>query len=289
MERLHVVEGTDWKDALIALLDDRSPYRPWRYGFGEAHQDDPVALVLDTEPPSIMTALGKVAGDGRPDRAIFYWPIDSPGLLDLATLSVLVDVGEDLRTVWQLRGDAALRIQLALTEYRAVQGLSMRTGHSSVVAARILLHSKGRCSGCDFGIDLTGVGARDAFHIHTVDEPTRETPQVLIKDERGACSYRDGPIPESWLVKDLEKDWPGVLCHTCHARMEDEGYTSLVDFRFSRNPKCPRCWAERTQCIMTGMPATPASYRDVPPWIDRQGCVNTGQIWTCAACAYEWQ
>ena len=59
IDRLHIVEGTDWKDALIALLDDRSPYRPWRYGFGEAHEGDPVAIVLNTDPPSVMTALGK--------------------------------------------------------------------------------------------------------------------------------------------------------------------------------------------------------------------------------------
>jgi hypothetical protein len=58
-ERLHIVEGTDWKDAVIALLDDRSPYRPWRYGFGEAHEGDPVAIVLHTDPPSVMTARGK--------------------------------------------------------------------------------------------------------------------------------------------------------------------------------------------------------------------------------------
>ena len=47
----------------------------------------------------------------------------------------------------------------------------MRFGHSSVAAARVLLHSRGRCSGCDFGIDLTGEDARDAVHIRTVDAP----------------------------------------------------------------------------------------------------------------------
>ncbi len=91
--RLHIIEGTDWKDAIIALLDDRSPYRPWRYGFGEAHEGDPVAIVLNTDPPSVMTALGRIAGDGRTDRAVVKWPIVAPSLLDLTTLTVVQMLG----------------------------------------------------------------------------------------------------------------------------------------------------------------------------------------------------
>ena len=94
-------------------------------------------------------------------------------------------------------------------------------------------------SGGDFGIDLTGDDARDSVWIHTIDAPSRETPQVLIKDESGACSYRDGPIPSSWWLPDIPSDWPGVLCRKCAARMREGGYTSLVDFRFSRDPSVP--------------------------------------------------
>ena len=33
IERLHIIESSDWKDAVIALLDSRSHYRQWRHGF----------------------------------------------------------------------------------------------------------------------------------------------------------------------------------------------------------------------------------------------------------------
>ena len=117
-ERLHIVEGSDWKDAVIALLESRSPYRPWRYGFGEAKEGDPVAVVLNTDPPSVMTALGRIGSDGQPDRAVVDWPLPAPGLIELTTLVMMVgfEHDQDPRDTWQLRGDAANRMHLALTE-----------------------------------------------------------------------------------------------------------------------------------------------------------------------------
>ena len=90
-QTLHFIEGSDWKDAVIALLDSRSPYRPWRYGFGEARSGDTVAVVLNTDPPSVLTALGRIGADGRPDAALINWPMSPPGLIDLATLAMTGD------------------------------------------------------------------------------------------------------------------------------------------------------------------------------------------------------
>ena len=290
IDRLHIVEGTDWKDAVIALLDDRSPYRPWRYGFGEAHEGDPVAIVLNTDPPSVMTALGRIGSDGQPDRAVVDWPSPAPGLIELTTLVMMVgfESDQDPRDTWQLHREAANRMELALTECQFRHDSSMRFGHSSLTAARVLLRSNGRCTGCSRGIDLTGEEAREAIHIRTVDRPSRVAPEVLVKDERGACSYRDAPIPANCWAPDLPADWPGVLCRRCHTRMHEGGFTNLLDFRFSQNPKCPNCGAERTQSAAFGMPVSEAVYRDVPPWIDRRGCVRTNDIWTCAACTHTW-
>ena len=285
-ERLHIVEGSDWKDAVIALLESRSPYRPWRHGFG-AQVGDPVAIVLNTDPPSIMTTLGRVGIDGRMDRAVVEWSDHAPGLIDLATLTAVVDFShdQDPRQVWQLHGDAAIQMELALNECRYRGDSSMRLGHSSVAAARILLHSQGRCTGCDEAIDLTGEDARDCVHIRTVDVPAREAPEVLIQAANGRASYIAGPyLPKSWLLPDLPTDWPGALCERCVIRMRDDGYTTLLDFRFSQHPKCPRCGAQRTQSALFGMPAT----RDIPPWLDMRGCCRTPDFWTCTACAYKW-
>ena len=51
-EGLHIVEGSPWKEAVIALLEADSPYPPWHYAFGEACEGVPVAMILDTDPAS---------------------------------------------------------------------------------------------------------------------------------------------------------------------------------------------------------------------------------------------
>jgi hypothetical protein len=271
---------------VIALLESRCPYRPWRHAFG-AQVGDPVAIVLNTDPPSIMTTLGTVGIDGRMDRAVVEWSDHAPSLIDLATLTAAVDFShdQDPRHVWQLRGDAAIQMELALNECRYRGDSSTRLGHSSAAAARILLHSQGRCTGCDDAIDLTGEDARDTVHIRTIDAPARVAPEVLIQAASGRASYIDGPYPpKSWLLPRLPTDWPGALCERCVVCMCDDGYTSLLDFRFSQQPTCPRCGAHRTQSALFGMPAT----NDIPPWLDIRGCCRTPDCWTCTACAYKW-
>jgi hypothetical protein len=286
-KRLHIVEGTDWRDAIIALLESRSPYRPWRYGFGEAHAGDPVAIVLNTDPPSILCALGRIGIDGRSDRAVVEWSDRAPGVLDLATLTAVVDFphDQDPREVWQLSGDAAVKMELALDECRYRSDVSMRLGHSEVAAAGILLHSGGRCTGCDEGIDLTGEDARATAYIRTIDAPSREASEVLIQDTRGRASYIEGPFqPKSWLLEELPADWPGVLCPRCVTRLGDGGYSSLLDFRFSQHPTCPKCGTQRAQRALFGHPTT----FDIPPWLDMRGCCRTPDDWTCTMCAHQW-
>lgn len=124
---------------------------------------DPVAIVLNTDPPSVLTELGTLGADGRPDRALIKWPLRGPGLIDLTTLAVVGDYAQDPRRVWQLRGDAAIQMELVLNECSYRHDRSMRFGHSSVAEARILLHSRGRCTGCRDDIDLVAEEARDVY------------------------------------------------------------------------------------------------------------------------------
>ncbi len=283
---LHIVEGSDWKDAVITLLEDRSPYRPWRYGFGEAHVGDPVAIVLNTDPPSVMTRLGRIGADGRIDRAEITWGFSSPTLLDLGTVAAIVGFphDEDPRNEWRLRGDVAARMELALTDSDGGRNRSLRFGHSSMAAAAVLLHSGGRCTGCEAVIELTGEGARDSFHIRTVSAPERARPEVVIMEARGRPSWEYGPIPNNCWLPDLPADWPGVLCSRCHDAMRDEGFTSLIDYRFSQHPRCPYCGARRTQSARFGH----ILHLDFPPWDDHRGCCVTEDVWTCTACGGTW-
>jgi hypothetical protein len=287
-ERLHVIEGTDWKTSIIALLESRSPYRPWRYGFGEAHEGGPVAIVLHTEPRTVMTTLATIGKDGRPDRAVMAWVLGALGLVDLDSLVMLLDLADDVRDVWQLRSKAARQLEKALAKAELRRDLHMRFGHSTVAAARVLLHSQRRCTGCDHLINMTGTQATEAFHIRTVDASVREAPEVLIKEGRGVPSYVEEAIPTACWLPTLPKDWPGVLCRSCSIRMELNGHASLIDFRFSQHATCRRCSARKVQAMRFGMPVSRETYQDCPPWIDWRGCCNTGEGWTCAMCAYEW-
>lgn len=284
IDRLHIVESTDWLLGVIALLESRSRYRPWRYGFGEARRGDPVAIVLNTEPASILTTLGSIGADEGQGRAVVDWTFVEPELLDLATLVRVVGFGRDPRQAWRLEGDDAVRMELALADSHHRGDPSLRLGHTSVTRARILLHSRGRCTGCDHDIDLICDDARDNFRFHTLDEPERGAPEVLIMDDRHACSYLEDPIPTSCWRPELPDDWPGVLCRRCQDRMRDGGYTNLLDFRFSQHPKCLACGAGRTQRALFGMLMT----RDIPPWLDARGCVRTEDNWTCTECTRTW-
>jgi hypothetical protein len=286
-ERLHIIEGSDWKDAVIALLEPRSPYRPWRYGFGEAHEGDPVAVVLNTDPCAVLTDLGRVGADGNPAQAVVNKSYPAPGLIDLATLVMVANFkyDEDPRYQWQLRGDAAIQMELALTECKLTDDSELRFGHTSVAAARILLRSQGRCAGCDTEIGLSGDDARDLVQIHTVDPPQRPAPEPPIKvHEKSWAIYDAVDIVFTRTPPDLPADWPGVLCRRCHSRMQEGEYSGLLDFRLAQHPTCPRCGARRTQRALFGMLMS----RDFPPWLDPRGCCVTEDVWTCTECTHTW-
>ncbi|RDH76924.1 hypothetical protein DVS77_19010 [Mycolicibacterium moriokaense] len=262
-ERLFIVEATNWKEAVITLLERNSSYTPWRYGGGEAEEGDAVAFVLSTEPTSVLTALGRIGADGDPTQARVE-PSPAPlGLADLDTLVMMTTFryDSDPRHEWVLDGEMAIRMRLALEECGYRDDQYMRFGHSPLAAARILLRSCGRCSGCDRAMDLDLDSARDEIHIHTVDAYQRDRPSA-----------------------ETDADWPGALCERCTARMRKDGYTSLVDYRLAQHPACPKCGAQRTLDTLFGMLMT----RDVPPWRDVRGCCVTFDDWTCGECGHTW-
>lgn len=263
-ERLLIVEATSWKEAVVALLEPESPYTPWRWGGDEAEEGDAVAFVLNTDPASVLTEVGRVGEDGDPTRAqIEPSSINYLGLVDLETLVMMTGFpwNGDPRHEWTLHGEMAIRMTLALDDCRFRGDQYTRFGHSSVAAARILLHSHGRCTGCDQPMDLDFVDACDEIHIHTV-----------------AAYRRDTPFAET------ARDWPGALCRRCVARMRKADYTSLVDYRLAQHPACPSCGAQRTRETLFGMLMS----QDLPPWRDARGCCVTNDDWTCGQCDHTW-
>ncbi|WP_164478565.1 hypothetical protein [Mycolicibacterium stellerae] len=156
--------------------------------------------MLNTDPASVLTELGRVGADDNPARAkIEPSPLRSLGLVDLETLVMMTGFrwDADPRHEWVLHGEMAIRMALALDDCKFGGDQYTRFGHSPVAAARILLHSRGRCIGCDRRLDLDFDDAREHIHIHTVDAYRRDT-----------------------LSAETKADWPGApVCalHSMHA------------------------------------------------------------------------
>jgi hypothetical protein len=263
-ERLFIVEATDWKQAVVSLLEPESSDTPWRCHGDNAEEGDAVAFVLNTDPTSVLTEVGRVGADGDPTRAVIKLsPVAPPGLVDLETLAIVTGFRwrGDPRHDWILHDEMAIRMTLALDDCRSRGDQYTRFGHNSMAAARILLHSLGRCDGCDQQMHLDFGDAVKYVEIHTVD------------------AYLRGRPTES-----VEADWPGALCARCSARMRKDGYDSLVEYRLAQHPTCPSCDARQTRETLFGLLIS----RDFPPWREAQGCCVTNDDWTCGQCGHMW-
>jgi hypothetical protein len=255
--RVQIAQATDWKDAVVTLLEPRSPYRPWRYGAVEAQEGDSVAFVLNTDPPSVLTELARVRADGPPEAATFDHQLFQPNLLKLSILAEVLDVEPDLADSWRFDGHDAVKLDLTLTERCLGGAPDSRFGHNSMAAARQLLRFCGRCDGCEQGIDLSSPDARDRVFVHTVDlEPEQ--------------------------VRSDAVDWPAVLCRECTDRVGD---ATFLDYKFGLYPPCPECGARRTRATFYGMPI---DFANIPPWSHAGGCCVSTEEWHCDVCDHEW-
>ena len=262
--QLHVAQSTDWKDAVIALLEPRSPYRPWRYGTVEAHEGDTVAFVLNTDPPSVLADVARVEASGDPRAAVFDRTLSQPNLVELSTLAKVLDLEMDAARSWRFDGDDAIKIELSLDECRYWCAPESRFGHNTMASARTLLRFEGRCDGCSQDIDLTGADARDEVFVHTVDQHVRSEPRSVGSDVR---------------------DWPAVVCRRCHERLAEENWVSFLDFKFAMNPACPACGGRRSCEMFFGMPS---DHVNIPPWEHAGGCCVVDEEWCCSICYHRW-
>ncbi len=262
--RIRVVRATAWRDAVIKILEPRSPYRPWRIPAG-TKRGDAVLAVLDTNPVSVIADIREVGVDGSALRALggfldsgYPWR-EPPALLELATLRDLTEfpLPDDADPATVL-GRAALTAAIGQRQ-EAPSGLDYLNGHTSLAAARVLLGSLGRCTGCGGKLDLAAADARDRFHIRTVDlapsqhrvpvaDDPPEEPQRPSKQGYGPDDIRIGV----WKPRRFPTDWPAVLCGTCRGRMHHGGFDSFLRFRFSLRPPCPSCAAQWTMRTYAG-------------------------------------
>lgn len=294
--KVHVVRGTPWKDAIITLLQPRSPYRPWRAAFG-VEPGDGVIAILDTDPASVIAEIRMVGSDGRADRAIAgCMDRDSgrnrpPALIELATLAALTGLSFVCDGAGVTVAHAGPLIDVMSEGIMGYGADLYLNGHNTLAAARKMLGSGGRCSGCQRELDLASVHARYHLHSHTVDvDPMApllpvayEAPPEVDPDD---VPYGPGAIrtaEDHWRPRRVPSDWPAVLCDSCHDCMRNGGFTSFLDFRFSLHPRCPSCSAQWTMRTVAGFIAEPFDQ----PWILHTGCCPD-QKWRCGACGHKW-
>lgn len=279
--RLHILEAADWKAGIITLLAPASPYRPWRYAFGEARPGDYALVVLGTDPQSVLTVLGRFDDEATIGGALLDVTRRHADLLELATLASTLDLGNEAFTAWRLDDDVAERVILAVHETPLWGDPYHRYGHSSLAAARNLLLFNGHCEICGKTVDLAAADAVDAVHVHTADVSRRSDPPSPIRSSDEDDSLTGGFAQ----LRATAEDWPTVMCGECRDDMRSGGFTSSLHFALSRHPRCPRCDAQRSRAILYGMPANPESWA---PWLAMGGCCLGPEKWTCEICGHQW-
>ncbi|WP_235733201.1 hypothetical protein [Mycolicibacterium neoaurum] len=275
-----MLEAADWKDGIITILEPRSPYRPWRYAFGDARPSDWAVVVLGTDPTTVLTQLAYIDQKDDLGGAMLNLRRLSASLVDLTTLAMLLDLPDAFED-WRFTDEGAERMILALHETPVHGRRRYRWGHSAVAQARNLLAFSGKCDSCDDEIDLTGPDARDQIHVHTADPLPRPQPFSPI---RTIDSPRERQ-PDRLSTRYDAPDWPAVLCRRCAGRMRSGSYTSFVKYQFAQHPMCPNCGGQSTQAIGYGMPSHPD---DWGPWRYMGGCCPQHDRWHCGLCDHEW-
>ena len=259
--KMHVVEGGPWKEAVITVLEQRSPYRPWRTDdFEPIEEGDRVVAVLDTDPVSVLATVGFVGADGDVHTTLAgierFELGGAPALLELDTLNMLSSFHLPASAGILRRDEFA--VMRRLTDYWS-DSMDGCFGSSTLAQARTLLASGGRCTGCDEQLDLTGAQATERAHFHTA---------IRRRADDGKHS-----------------DWPAVLCDSCRARMVGGGFATFLDYRFSLAPSCPACSATRSLSTDFGEPALGYIGK---PWTKHMGCCVVPVEWVCGACGHEW-
>lgn len=252
--RLRVVEGGPWTEALICALAQGTPYRPW-HGAEAVEPGDTVIVVLVTDPRTVLCTFK--AGHGSVPEAIAAQCRTGSSLPTVEDIELAAG-GHLLIGGLAVESSPAAAL-IAAASKRRVSEPADRVGSSSAAGARILMASRGRCTHCGAGIDLTRTPPSDLnFH--------------LVTD----TDFREG------------RDWPALLCGGCAERMSRGRFRSVIDYAHSLHPACPACSAMRTRQVVYGKLGYDG-FVNMPPWKCSGGCaVGSQGRWVCGECGHRW-
>lgn len=275
--RVHVVVGAPWRDAVFEFLEPTPRSRAFP-GLRDARPGDGLVVVFDCEPRIVLTTLGRIETTGGIGSAMKSYHRLSRGTAAVSRVSGGLDeIGGPYAL---LEGASATAVAGALDAHRFDADAVDLFGRSSAAAVRLLLEADGRCTGCGRELDLSD--AYDAFAIRMVD----------VLEFRPAPDLRTGPtnfdvddFDELFEAPSVPVDWPAVLCPKCQEAVFDNGFHRFLDYKFSRHPACPQCGGQQTQRALFGMLMFDVT---VPPWRDTRGCCVTDDKWTCTLCMHRW-
>lgn len=256
--RLRVIEGRPWRQALICALNPDAPFQRWS-GVEAVELDDIVIVIIDTDPVTVLCAFTYGAMLDIRHSIVAECRFGRQSLSTAAAVEAALGF-----SLVDLNG-LPLSAGTAKTLLRAVNGLDRsgvdaRTGDSSVSVARILAASRLLCTCC---------------HQY-----------VVLRDEHDL--YRLVHTASAEALRE-RRDWPALLCADCDAAMRAAGHASVVDFVFSQRPACPACGASKASTIGYGMPSFEGRV-NMTPWESSGGCVvgPDSAKWLCGQCGHGW-
>ncbi|OZC84408.1 hypothetical protein CH282_14795 [Rhodococcus sp. 06-418-1B] len=254
-QRAFIGFGRPWKHAVIALMGTETGYKPWFYS-DEMRDGDVLITVLDTS-PRVFGCIEFIGWDFVADcfnikesANLYRLPV-VPEWMTLPAQSEPLDVPLADKLL-----NALGRERWGVTQYKF--GLAPP---STAEAARVILNSGSLCTHCDARIDLNQPDPADQIHTHL------------------AAAYSH--------VENHYSDWPAALCQTCYLDMSTQGFLNYLDFRFSSNPQCPRCFARRsTECVYQPY-VTDVQPSDAPWDVDAADyALGPDGSWLCHQCHF---
>ncbi len=155
--RVHVVVGTPWKDAVISFLEPRSPYRPWPE-VPDARRGDGVVVIIDCAPRLVLPDVMPVNVHGAVSDAIASHSAWFSSAVPASKVGCGLDALDERCTLFE--GPEAAALVGALDRHRPDRDDELLFGDASMAQAAVLLESRGRCAGCDKALELHSPDAR---------------------------------------------------------------------------------------------------------------------------------
>lgn len=254
-QKLYVVIGSPWKDALLGYLSADAPDDNWDVPDG-LRKGDLLLSLLETKPRTVLCLERVTRGGARLQVGVV---LDWPWLPELAKVEAVSGLKVRKSAGWIPDEVADLLLEVLDSDQMWHSG----SGDGSTAHdARVISNCDLRCEGCGEEFDLSGDDARNQVRVLAVED------QVRVFDEE---------------ARDVVTRC--ALCPACQRVARAAGVPTMTQLRRASFPACPRCGAEETSVIMWGMPPGPQ-----PEWVEVGGCCINGDdpVWSCSACGHSW-